>query len=173
MNSDHVKILGLDFFPGTAQDAIQQILQGGLLTAPAAPGLAHNLNEDPEYRLALQNSRILLPDSGLMVLLWNRLLPADAKPIQRLSGLEFLQKFLLSPDTQAHLKDSFWVMPNEQESQLNQTWLKEHTGIKLPPESIYIAPKYPRAGPIQDPKLLQVLQQNLPKVILNNIGGGT
>lgn len=173
MNLDPVKILGLEFFPGTAQDAIQQILKGGLLTAPAAPGLAHNLSEDPEYRSALLRSRILLPDSGLMVLLWNNLLPDGGKPIQRLSGLEFLQKFLLAPEAQAYLRDSFWVMPNEDESRLNQTWLKENTGIELPPDSIYIAPEYPRSGPIQDPSLLKILQQVPHKAILNNIGGGT
>jgi UDP-N-acetyl-D-mannosaminuronic acid transferase (WecB/TagA/CpsF family) len=174
LKQNPVKILGLDFFPGTARDAIREITQGGgLLTAPAAPGLAHNLNQDPYYREALLHSRILLPDSGLMVLVWNQIRPKDTPPLYRVSGLEFLKEVLLSEENRSMLQSSFWIMPNELEAKLNRAWLLQNTGVTLPESSIYVAPDYPKAGPMEDPNLLAILKEHTPGLILNNIGGGT
>jgi len=173
LNEDPVKILGLDFYSGSVQRAIEKILQGGLLMAPAAPGLAHNLNEDATYRTALQRADILLPDSGLMVLLWNRILPNGSRPIQRISGLEFLHEFLKSPITQKALENSSWIMPNEQESIMNQKWMENETGINIPPSNLYIAPHYPTTGEIDDKALVEQVAQCQSSIVLINIGGGT
>ena len=140
--------------------------------APAAPGLAHNLNDDAFYRNALQSADVLLPDSGLMVLLWNRILPDGALPIQRISGLEFLHQFLKSPITRKALEKSFWIMPNEQESILNQKWLENEIGIKISSPNLYIAPHYSPTGPIEDNELVEKVNQSQPNIVLINIGGG-
>lgn len=172
MKRTPVKILGLEFFSGSAKEAVAEILSGGLLVAPAAPGLANNLLLDPYYRKALQNSRLCIPDSGLMVLLWNRISPNVSQKIQRLSGLEFLQEFLMTSEVQTKLKSSFWVMPNVEESELNQEWLDEHTGTQLNPKSVYIAPHYSNSGEIEDLELLEKLKETKPSLIFINVGGG-
>jgi N-acetylglucosaminyldiphosphoundecaprenol N-acetyl-beta-D-mannosaminyltransferase len=168
-----VKILGLEFFSGSAEEAVAEILSGGLLVAPAAPGLANNFVKDPYYRKALQNSRLCIPDSGLMVLLWNRISSAKTQLIKRLSGLEFLKEFLTNPEVRKLLQSSFWIMPNNEEAELNRRWLIEKTGTELNPEYIYIAPHYPDTGTVEDLRLLSQLKATNPSIIFINVGGGT
>ena len=167
-----VKILGLDFFSGSTEEAILEILTGGLLVAPAAPGLAHNLNHDPIYRAALLNAKVCLPDSGLMVLVWNKIQSSKGNRIRRISGLEFLEKFLLSPFAAEFLTSSFWIMPDRKETELNLRWIKYHTGVEVTEESTYIAPKYPKSGKIADDLLVEKIAKKKPNLIVINVGGG-
>src|SRR5271170_1296144 len=88
------RILGIDFFDGTAQAAIDIMRSGGLLVVPAAPALK-DLDCSHEYRESLLNADLAIADSSFMVLIWNFLQP---NPIQRLSGLEYLRELLREPD---------------------------------------------------------------------------
>src|ERR1700690_2828820 len=80
------RILGIRFFVGTAEEAVQIGLQGGLVVVPAAPALVE-LPTNESYREALLNADLVITDSGLMVLLWQIL---SGKKIPRVSGLKYL-----------------------------------------------------------------------------------
>ena len=62
------QILGLRFFVGGAQRAIELLANGGLLVVPAAPALK-NLSQDLAYREALLQADVAIADSSLMVML--------------------------------------------------------------------------------------------------------
>ena len=58
------RILGIDFFDGSARAAIDLLHNGGLLVVPAAPALK-DLDCNPEYREALLNADLVLTDEGV------------------------------------------------------------------------------------------------------------
>ncbi len=160
------RILGVDFFDGSAKAAIEIMSNGGLLVIPAAPALKdleHNLG----YREAILNADLAITDSAYMVLIWNRL---QSTPIKRLSGLEYLRELLLEPDVRQS-GNTLWIMASPISAQRNLTWLKGQ-GIDVPEDHIYMAPVYGDA-PISDPALLERLNRLRPQHIIVTIGGGT
>jgi UDP-N-acetyl-D-mannosaminuronic acid transferase (WecB/TagA/CpsF family) len=159
------QILGITFFVGSAQRAIDLVCQGGLLVVPAAPALK-NLAQDAGYREALLNADVAITDSSLMVMVWNFL---QGDRIQRLSGLEYLVKLLTQPDIRKP-GDSFWIMANPQSAAKNLVWLSEH-GLEVLPEDVYLAPLYDSS--VRDERLLQRVRQRKPHHIVVTIGGGT
>ena len=169
---DEGTVLGVSFFRGTAEDAVERILEGGLLVAPSGPGLSKNLIEDSFYGKALDAADIVLPDSGLMVLIWNWIASFGGFRIKRLSGLTFLSSFLRSPTVKSGLDNSFWVMPSVEENNINLEWLRKELDVSISAEETYIAPIYPSAGQIIDDLLLKNIQQQNPSIIFLNIGGG-
>ena len=76
------RILGVDFFGGTAQEAIARMRHGGLLVVPAAPALK-DMASNADYRESLLNADLAITDSAYMVLVWN-LIAGDR--LRRLSG---------------------------------------------------------------------------------------
>ena len=206
-------ILGIRFFAGTVEEAVTRAHQGGLILAPSGPGLAEIPNQ-PEYAKAVTKADLILPDSGLMILLWHLI---TGRKIHRLSGLRFL-KALLQSDSFGNDGGAFWVMPSQDESNANLKWLIEQN-IPVASEETYVAPMYggkdeegemggsgfscggsslalrdggekmgkrPPAEDlrsrsemgksgnrrIEDPVLLAVLNENRPRYVLINIGGG-
>lgn len=159
------KILGIDFFQGTAQQAVERVHDGGLVVVPAAPALK-DLGTDAGYREALLNADLVITDSAFMVLVWNRL---QRDSITRLSGLEYLRELLLQPDMQRP-GDCVWVMASPSSAAINLAWLAEQ-GIAVPEECVYMAPMYGAA--IEDVALLAMLERIKPKHIVVTIGGGT
>ena len=158
------RILGIDFFLGTAEEAIDRIRSGGLLVVPAAPALK-DLATNVGYRESLVNADLAITDSGLMVLIWN-LLANDR--ITRLSGLEYLRVLLGERDVRAP-GSTLWVMANEKSVGTNVKWLMEQ-GIHVPEECIYVAPFY---GPqVEDPALAERLNRLRPKHVIVTLGGG-
>jgi UDP-N-acetyl-D-mannosaminuronic acid transferase (WecB/TagA/CpsF family) len=160
------RILGIDFFDGSAQAAIEIMRDGGLLVIPAAPALK-DLDRNPGYRDALLNADLALTDSAFMVLIWNRLQP---NPIKRLSGLEYLRELLLEPDVRQP-GNTLWIMASPVSSKRNLHWL-EGQGITVPEDHTYMAPMY-GSGPIDDPELLDSLNRFRPQHVIMTIGGGT
>ena len=104
-------VLGVKFFSGSLTEAIDHSLLGGLVVAPSGPGLANDLPRDPAYRDALLDADLVLPDSGLMVLWWNRSHSNEKEKLPRLSGLLFLKE-LIKQEAKGVLRDSFWIMPD-------------------------------------------------------------
>src|SRR5260370_18499445 len=88
------RILGIDFFDGSAQAAIAIMRNGGLLVIPAAPALK-DLDHNLDYRESLLSADLAITDSAYMVLIWNRL---QSKPTKRLSVLQYSRALLLEPD---------------------------------------------------------------------------
>jgi UDP-N-acetyl-D-mannosaminuronic acid transferase (WecB/TagA/CpsF family) len=160
------RILGINFFDGSAKSAVDYMRQGGLLVVPAAPALK-DLDRNPEYRESLLNADLAITDSAFMVLIWNRL---QSNPIKRLSGLEYLRELLLQPDVRQS-GNALWIMASRVSAQRNLAWLKEQ-GITIPEDMIYMAPIY-GAGPIADPALLERLDHLRPQNIIVTVGGGT
>lgn len=161
------RILGIDFFDGSAKEAIDIMrAKGGLLVVPAAPALK-DLDRSPDYRAALLNADLAITDSAFMVLIWNRLQPI---PIKRLSGLEYLRDLLLEPDVRQP-GNTLWIMASPVSARRNLDWLAGQ-GIVIPEDSIYMAPMYGNA-PIEDPTLLKRLNRLRPQHVIVTIGGGT
>jgi UDP-N-acetyl-D-mannosaminuronic acid transferase (WecB/TagA/CpsF family) len=160
------RILGIDFFDGSAQAAIDIMRNGGLLVVPAAPALK-DLDRNPGYREALLNADLVLSDSAFMVLIWNRL---QSTPIKRLSGLEYLRELLQQPNARQPGR-TFWIMASPASAQRNLAWLQQQ-GISIPDDHIYMAPIY-GSGPITDAALVDRLNQLRPPHIIVTVGGGT
>jgi len=160
------RILGIDFFDGSAQAAIAIMRDGGLLVIPAAPALK-DLDHNLDYRESLLNADLAITDSAYMVLIWNRL---QSKPIKRLSGLEYLRELLLEPDVRQP-GNTLWIMASPVSAQRNLAWLAGQ-GITVPEDNIYMAPIYGSAS-ISDPVLLERLDRLRPQHVIVTIGGGT
>ena len=160
------RILGIDFFDGSAQAAIAIMRSGGLLVIPAAPALK-DLDHHLDYRESLLNADLAITDSAFMVLIWNRL---QSTSIKRLSGLEYLRELLLEPDVRQP-GNTLWIMASPISAQRNLAWLAGQ-GITIPEDNIYMAPIY-GTGSISDPALLERLNRLRPQHVIVTIGGGT
>jgi N-acetylglucosaminyldiphosphoundecaprenol N-acetyl-beta-D-mannosaminyltransferase len=157
-------ILGIRFFVGTVEEAVDRMLAGGLLVVPAAPALK-DLSTQRMYREALIESDLAIADSSYMVLIWN-LLQRDH--VRRVSGLEYLKQLLRRPQVRES-GDTFWIMAGESSSAKNLAWLKKQ-GIDVPPSHVYLAPFY--GAIIDDQPLLDTLERLHPAHIIVTIGGG-
>lgn len=160
------RILGIDFFTGTLDAALEQSLQGGLTVVPSGPGLATDFVRSPDYRAALLDADLVLTDSGYMVLLWKIL---TAQKLPRHSGLKFIRALLQSEQLKTP-GASFWIMPSPEEAGRNKTWLNANA-IPVTEADTYIAPHYGK-NTIADEKLLSLIEARKPSVIIIAIGGG-
>ncbi len=167
MSKSFVQALGVSFHYGDLSDACALAKRGGLITAPSGPGLAQDLTGCPEYRRALELSDLVLADSGLLCL-WKKWV--EKKPLSRISGLVFLQGILKTIDWEK--KDTFWVMPNEDQANANRDWISKTYEVSLSNSSIYIAPQYRKTGRISDPSLLAQIEESRPNSIFIQVGGG-
>jgi Teichoic acid biosynthesis proteins len=158
--------LGINFFAGTARDAVALGLKGGLVVAPAAPALV-NLPHDDHYRLAVTSADLAITDSSLMVILWN-LTRRDNIP--RVSGLEYLTLLLESFNRDNH-EPPFLVMPTKKAAVRTSNWLNKR-GIQCAESHCYVAPRY-KTAEIEDSTLLTVLEELKPAQIIIGLGGGT
>lgn len=163
--SSNEAILGLSFFTGKKEEVLLLLKKGGLLTAPAAPALVE-LGRDRYYTEALQQSDIVITDSGLMVVLW---FLVTGKRLPKLSGLKLL-KLLLSQENIKKTDASFWIKPGQEAEKRTQSYLNNH-GFSLRKKDFYVAPMY-ADGAIKDPELLEILNKKRPSYVFINIGGG-
>jgi len=159
------RILGVDFFGGSAQEAIARMRHGGLLVVPAAPALK-DLASNADYRESLLNADLAISDSAYMVLIWN-LIAGDR--LRRLSGLEYLRELLQERDIRTP-GGTLWIMASPKSARTNLAWLAEQ-GIKVPEEYIYMAPMY--GAHIEDSALLEKLNALKPQHVVVTVGGGT
>jgi UDP-N-acetyl-D-mannosaminuronic acid transferase (WecB/TagA/CpsF family) len=163
----HHRILGIDFFDGSAKEAIEIMrANGGLLVVPAAPALK-DLDQNRDYRESLLNADLAITDSAFMVLIWNRLQPIS---IKRLSGLEYLRELLLEADVRQP-GNTLWIMASPISAKRNLDWLAGQ-GITIPADHIYMAPMYGNVA-IDDPALIDLLNRLRPQHVIVTIGGGT
>ena len=61
--------------------------------------------------------------------------------------------------------DTFWVMPDEGQTETNRDWISKTFGASLSNSSIYIAPQYKKTGGISDPSLLAQIEECRPNSI--------
>jgi N-acetylglucosaminyldiphosphoundecaprenol N-acetyl-beta-D-mannosaminyltransferase len=166
------EVLGIPFFAGTLDEAIEETLAGGLVVGPAAPTLAADFIGRHVYREAVRSADLVLPDSGAMVLCWNvRHGFAPARRLRRLSGLRFLHAMI--SDSRVWERGTFWVMPSAADRDANLAWLRNQAFPMLSEEDTYVAPNYGSGVPPEDPELLERLERRRPEMVFLNIGGGT
>ena len=160
------QILGVKFYVGPPQGAIEMVCRdGGLVVVPAAPALK-NLPVDHGYREALLGADFAITDSVMMVVVWNLI----HKPrIPKLSGLRYLT-MLLETGEFHEPGNTFWVMPTPKSMERNLGWLASH-GIPVTAHEAYQAPMY--GAEIRDEELLRMLEEQRPKHIVLGLGGGT
>ena len=161
-----VRILGLDFFQGTAADAVEVALAGGLVVAPSGPGLA-TLPDDVVYRDALAAADVCLLDSGLLA--WLDELRHHRK-LSRISGFYFLDEFLKLPEV-ANPETGLWVAPTPEAATRTREWLARVRGIPTTTRAWYVAPRYNTAD-VHDVVLLELTRVRRPKFIFIGVGGG-
>jgi N-acetylglucosaminyldiphosphoundecaprenol N-acetyl-beta-D-mannosaminyltransferase len=159
-------ILGVRFFIGTAQGAINEVSrQGGLVVVPAGPALK-NLAHDQRYRDALLGADFAIADSALMVLLWNMMQRAR---ISKLSGPKYLRALIEQVEFRRS-ENNFWVMPSKAAAARNAAWLRGK-GVPVADENIYVAPIY--GEDVRDAELIERLEVRRPKHLVIGISGGT
>lgn len=172
MDEKNFRILGIDFFRGSLEDAVAKAKGGGLCVAPSGPGLAGDLTNCSVYSKSLTQADLVLPDSGLMCL-WTKFF--SRRPVKRISGLAFLKAYLFSKEFRSadSAGDStFWVMPDEEQCGANKEWLENESGLSIQDEAFYVAPRYAKTGPIEDSKLLDKIIARKPGTIFIQLGGG-
>lgn len=160
------RILGVDFFVGTIEQATDLATAGGLVVAPSGPGLAVDLVKSPAYREALTTADLAITDSGYMILLWRAI---TGEKLPRHSGLKLIRAVLAREDLKAP-GCIFWVMPSPEESARNLAWLQSQ-GFAVTEADTYLAPHY-KPGPIHDTELLARIEARRPRVVMLCIGGG-
>jgi UDP-N-acetyl-D-mannosaminuronic acid transferase (WecB/TagA/CpsF family) len=163
--SKYRQILGVRFFAGSAAEAVQCGLRGGLVVVPAAPALVE-IQSNPAYREALLHADLALTDSGFMVLLWNLI---KFEKITRTSGLEYL-KLLITDAALREPKSVLWIMPSEVSRNTNIAWLNAR-GLRVTQSDCYIAPHY-GSNSVADPHLVALISANRPPQIVIALGGG-
>ena len=158
------KILGIEFFDGSVDEAVVWIAQnGGLVVAPAAPSFMA-LQDDEAYRRAIADADLAIADSGWMVNFWWLL---RGERITRISGLKFFKRLLELPEVPGNL---FWILPSEISKTKTLAWARDF-GLSLTADDLYVAPHYGPTG-AQDPGLLEIIRTKKPKHIVVAIGGG-
>lgn len=183
------QILGVKFLSGTATEAVEAGLRGGLVVVPSAPVLV-GIEKDPALRAGVLGADMAITDSGLMVLLWWLL---KCEKLERVSGLEYLKLLLeilkaeggkLKADDGRRTSDGggqtsdvgcrmsvFWVMPTVAARDRNLAWLRSQ-GFATTADDCYVAPMYAPEGPLSDDALLSVIRKKRPAHIILALGGG-
>ena len=194
-------MLGIDFFVGTATEAITHISKyGGLIVAPAAPSFIA-LQDDPYYRRAIADADLAIADSGWAVLFW-RLLRREK--LTRISGLALFKALLETADARIP-GNLFFILPSEK-AKTKTLEFARNSRYPTTAADCYVAPKYQRsevrdqrsdfvgqaflpasAGQrqpgmvalqtakslvVEDQKLVSMIEQRKPKHIIIGIGGG-
>jgi exopolysaccharide biosynthesis WecB/TagA/CpsF family protein len=160
------RILGIDFFVGNIGKNVSTAIEGGLTVVPAAPGLARDFMQNPEYREALLSADLVITDSGFMVLVW---MLRTGKRLPKNSGIAFLREFVKRSDFK-NKKKIFWVMPSAEEQQRTCRWLTNQ-GLMIDDANFYIAPFY-GTGSVDDTLLLTKIETQKPDIVIIGIGGG-
>ena len=139
-------------FTDTNYANIKKLLnKGGLVVLPSGPGLS-SINKDLNYKIALQNSDIVLFDSGYFCILLRFLKNIKVK---KFSGYKLLENLI--KDLKKSKKKIFLIDPNLNESKIN----KKYLNIKNLNQ--YIAPQYNK-DKIEDIKLLNMRDYHKTKI---------
>jgi exopolysaccharide biosynthesis WecB/TagA/CpsF family protein len=159
------QILGIKFFNGEVERAIDLISEGGgFLVAPSGTCFAR-LRLDEAYREAMTNADIAIPDSGAMVLLWMLL---RGRKLRRISGWKYLRCLSARFFTDKR-GDVLWVIPSERMRERTARWLAENR-FPFSDDDFYVAPIY--GAKIDDLRLLEKIENRRPRHVIVGIGSG-
>jgi UDP-N-acetyl-D-mannosaminuronic acid transferase (WecB/TagA/CpsF family) len=174
------RTLGIDFFVGTAAEAVAHVSKnGGLVVAPAAPSFIA-LQDDADYRRAIADADLAIADSGWAVLFW-RLLRHEK--LTRISGLALFKALLETADARIP-SNLFFILPGEQAKTKTLEFARSSV-YPITADDCYVAPHYCDLSSsipylesaatlpmVEDPYLVRMLERRRPKHIIVGIGGG-
>lgn len=166
MRDPFTKILGVRFFVCDLEGLLDLVPGGGLFVVPSAPVMV-GLSGDAAHREALEGADLAVTDSAYMVILW---LLRTGERVTRISGLRLLRGLFARREFRGK-GESFWVMPSTGDSAANLAWLRGR-GFDVGDDDAYVAPMYPRQGPIADDRLLALLGARRPAIIFIALSGG-
>jgi len=157
------QVLGIKFFNGDVDDAVQLMTErGGYLIAPSGTCFAR-LREDERYRCAVLEADLAIADSGLMVLLWRVI---RRERLQRISGLKYL-KHLIGKLKVEEKADGFWVLPTKDARLRLLDWSRREP-FPITTDNCYVAPRY--GCELSDQNLLALIEQRRPAHVIIAIG---
>jgi exopolysaccharide biosynthesis WecB/TagA/CpsF family protein len=160
-----VRILGIEFFEGSAAEAVDRVMRNpGLVVAPSGTCF-RRLQQDEVYRTAMTQADLVLPDSGFMVLLWRLV---RGQRLNRISGLAYLNELLDRAEFRRD-RSVLWVLPNEEATRTTLNWLHDH-GFLTTADDCYLAPIY--GARADDALLLERVQSTTPQHIVIALSGG-
>lgn len=165
ITNESIEIFGIKFLKKGYPKALAVLSNGGFMIVPSAPSLTI-INTDEYYYESLKASDLAIPDSGLMILVLKLVYKIK---LQKLSGLAFLKAFLADSTKINHPK-LFLVEPTEEDHKANVHYLNK-IGVNYDSAYYYIAPVY-SDNVIEDYALLKQLEEQKPKAIIINLGGG-
>jgi N-acetylglucosaminyldiphosphoundecaprenol N-acetyl-beta-D-mannosaminyltransferase len=160
------KILGVRFYIADLEGLLDLVPGGGLFVVPSAPVMV-GLAGDAAHREALEGADLAVTDSAYMVILW---LLRTGERVKRISGLRLLRGLFARGGFRAK-GESFWVMPSPGDSAANLAWLRGR-GFDVGDDDAYVAPMYPRQGPISDDRLLEQVGARRPRIVFIALSGG-
>jgi len=137
--------------------------EGGYLVAPAASSL-QTIGNNRAYHTALKDSTVAILDSGFFCILLRIFNKVKTK---KLSGFLLMKNFLSR--TSIKKKRILLVNPNANDSKINYRFFKKKKFLNI---YSYIAPQYSALHLFNDHKLLKVIKNLKPDIILINIAGG-
>src|SRR5216110_735848 len=150
------RMLGIDFFVGTAAEAVAHISKHrGLVVAPAAPSFI-DLRDDPDYRRAIADAHLAIADSGWAVLFW-RLLRREK--LTRISGLALFKALLETADARIP-GNLFFILPSKK-AKTKTLEFGRNSGYPTTADDCYVAPRYQKSE-VRDPRSDFVGQAFLP-----------
>src|SRR2546423_10646892 len=157
-------ILGVKFFNGSVDEAVETVSRnGGLLVVPAAPALV-KICDDAEYRRAVTSADVAIADSGAMVLFWKIF---TGRKVERISGLKYLRQ--LVEHLRSHQNERvLWIVPSEAAHEKTIAWLRS-TNLDAAAD-FYVAPRY--APQVRDDALAAKIDTYSPAHVIVGIGGG-
>jgi UDP-N-acetyl-D-mannosaminuronic acid transferase (WecB/TagA/CpsF family) len=127
------RVLGIPFFTGSVDAALDEITRGGYVVIPASPALL-KLKFDDDYRRALQQADLVLADSRLLARVWQSM---KRRPLPTTSGQTYLRA-LLGREELAVGDSSFWVAESEAARTKASAWLRAH-GMSIAPDAMHVA----------------------------------
>jgi UDP-N-acetyl-D-mannosaminuronic acid transferase (WecB/TagA/CpsF family) len=160
------KILGVRFYIAELEGLLDLVPGGGLIVVPSAPVMV-GLAGDPAHREAMESADFAVTDSAYMVILW---FLRTGERVTRISGLRLLRGLFARGGFRGR-GESFWVMPSDADSAGNLAWLRSQ-GFAVGGDDAYVAPIYPRQGPIGDERLIEILGARRPKIVFIALSGG-
>jgi UDP-N-acetyl-D-mannosaminuronic acid transferase (WecB/TagA/CpsF family) len=161
----HERVLGIDFVNGTAADAAAfATVNGGCVAIPAAPALL-KLKHDEDYRRALQRCDLVLPDSGLLALVWRLV---SGRTLRKISGIEYLSALLNERSLRERGKTFCIVGSSDAKAAALKLLLKE--GFEVDEEDFFVAPH--EIATTGDHALLLAIEERRPTHIIIALRSG-
>jgi N-acetylglucosaminyldiphosphoundecaprenol N-acetyl-beta-D-mannosaminyltransferase len=159
------RVLGLCFFTGTVAQAVaHHTRNGGYLVIPAAPALL-KLNDDEQYRLAMQGADLTLADSGLLVLLWRL---AGGRRFEKISGISYFRHLFEHGGIQAG-QPTLWLFGSTTAKERAGRWLGAR-GVGLHDKNSMVAAM--PSSSAQDYTILVKIEEEKPKHVIVALPGG-